>query len=109
MRPDDWRVRAVRALLWFVPRANPDHEHLYPRVARWLLEIDDSGHARREIGLDASGVALFGAPDERNTGFFTDSDATFSREDLVPVERDEFERQWSSVTPNTSLERTRER
>ena len=109
MRPGDWRVRTLRMLLWFIPRSNPDNEPMYPRVARWLLEINDDGRASREIGLDASGVALFGAPYGRNFGFFTDSDVVFSRADLVTVEQAEFEKLWSLVTPNKSLERTRDK
>jgi hypothetical protein len=99
MPSDDWRVRAIRVLLWFVPRSNPDNEPLYPRVARWALEIDDNGRVSREIGLDASGFPLFGAPHERNFGFFTDSDTTFSTADLVPLEQSEFEKWWSSLPP----------
>jgi len=109
MPPDDWRVRVIRTLLWFIPRSNPDNEPLYPRVARWALEIGDNGRASREIGLDASGIPLFGAPDERNFGFFTDSDTTFSAADLAPVEQSEFEAWWSLLPPNKSLERTRGR
>jgi hypothetical protein len=46
-------------------------------------------------------------PDDRNFGFFADSDASFSQADLTPADRSEFERLWASVTPNKSLERTR--
>jgi hypothetical protein len=102
IQPPDWRVRALRRLLWFLPRANPDHEPLYPRVARWLLEIDEDGQSFREIALDESGVPLFGAPDARNFGFFTDSDATFTRDDLVAADRKEFERLWAIVVPDLS-------
>ena len=107
MPPDDWRVRTLRMLLWFIPRSNPDNEQLYPRVAHWLLEVNDDGRASREIGLDASGLPLFRAPDRRNFGFFTDSDVTFSRADLTAVEQAELEKLWSLVPPNKSLERTR--
>jgi hypothetical protein len=108
MRPGDWRVRALRTLLWFIPSSNPDNEPLYPQVARWVLEIGENGRASREIGLNASGFPLFGAPNARNFGFFTDSNTTFSRADLTPVEQSEFEKWWSVLPPNKSLERTRE-
>lgn len=29
-------VRLVKAILFFIPRANPDQEKLYPEVAKWL-------------------------------------------------------------------------
>jgi hypothetical protein len=90
-----WRVRLVRALLRFIPRANPDHEPLYPKVKRWLLEVDASGHPNREIGLDEHGKPLFAAPDSRNTGFFTDSNVTFAQSDLALCEAAEFEDLWA--------------
>lgn len=96
--PVNWRGRLVRSLLFFIPLANPDHEPLYPHVSRWLLEVDEDGHPFREIGLDETGKPLFGAPDKRNFGFFTDSDSKFSKADLQLVECAEFERHWHAVS-----------
>ena len=31
----DWRVRLIKTILFFLPRANPDNERLYPRVKSW--------------------------------------------------------------------------
>eukprot|EP01041_Mallomonas_annulata_P028831 gene28831-50728_t len=28
---NDWRVRLLKAVLFLIPRANPDTEHLYPQ------------------------------------------------------------------------------
>jgi hypothetical protein len=94
-----WRERLAYLVLWFIPRANPDNEPLYPRVARWLLELDESGQAVREIGIDASGAPLFSAPNKRNFGFFTDSSEKFSAADLVPIDEDEFQNLWEAVSP----------
>src|SRR3954468_24718302 len=60
-RPPDWKVRITRAIVWFLPRASPDHERLYPRVKKWLLEIDEAGLPSREIGLADDGTPLFTA------------------------------------------------
>jgi len=92
--PDCWQVRLWRTLLFFIPRASPDHEPLYRHVKKWYLELDDSGVPVREIGLDSDARALFGAPDKRNMGFWTDSDKTFQKDELVPISTDEFERLW---------------
>jgi hypothetical protein len=96
-KPEGWRRRLLRRLFFFLPRGNPDNEPLYPRVSRWLLEIDEDGHPFREIGMDEGGTPLFAAPNERNFGFFTDSDAKFAREDLQLVEREVFEKIWKAV------------
>ena len=95
--PDCWQVRLWRALLFFIPRANPDNEPLYRNVRKWYLELDDDGVPVREIGLDSDGRALFGAPDKRNFGFWTDSTETFERDKLSPILPEEFERLWHEV------------
>jgi len=95
--PDCWQVRFWRTLLFFIPRASPDHERLYRHVRKWYLELDDSGVPVREIGLDADGQPLFGAPDDRNLGFWTDSDGPFERDKLSPIPAEEFERRWHEV------------
>ena len=47
----DWRIRVLKAVLFFVPRANPDNERLHPKVRSWALELDDQGWPQREVGL----------------------------------------------------------
>jgi hypothetical protein len=106
--------RLVRAALWFIPRANPDFEAMFPLVRQWMLEIDETGHPRREIALNADGVPLFAAPNNRNCGFWTDSDKTFSDAELSPVDASQFEEMWSracsrSGTPNKAFKRRRAR
>ena len=105
-------VRLIKALLFFVPRANPDAEPLYPRVKMWALELSDEGTPQREIGLNGNGEPLFCLPNDRNTGFWTDMAKTqFARSEVVPMERADFERLWAmrnesgATMPNPSLER----
>ena len=93
----DWRVRLINTLFsWF--RANPDIERFYPQVDAWALEVDDDGWPQRELGLDSSGSALFGAPDAKNTGFWTDMAATqFSTSELGPMSQEQFDALWSTT------------
>ena len=91
-----WKVRLLRAVFFFIPRANPDVENFYPRVKGWALEVADSGMPQREVGLDEDGRPLFATPNDTNTGFWTDMAAMeFSRDDLEAMDADEFERLWS--------------
>jgi hypothetical protein len=93
-----WKIRLIKALLFFVPRANPDTEKLYPRVRAWALELSDEGWPQREIGIDSEGVPLFGAPDSRNTGFWTDMGAKqFDRGELGELTGSEFKHLWSQL------------
>jgi len=93
-------VRLIKAILFFVPRANPDQEKLYPHVAKWLVEIDESGAPIREIGMDKNNSPLFAAPNIRNYGFWTDSDKKFEIQELEPSSKEEFESIWKRVVQN---------
>lgn len=98
---NDWRVRLIKVLLFFVPRANPDVERLYPLVREWALELSEDGWPQREIGLDSSGRPLFATPNERNTGYWTDmGQKQFLASELRPITPDEFARLWSGVPAN---------
>lgn len=95
----DWRVRLTKAVLFFVPRANPDTERLYPQVRAWALELDDEGWPQREVALDATGAALFAAPDGRNTGFWPDmARRQFKGSELEPITEERFNSLWDSVS-----------
>ena len=69
----DWREKLFIKTLFFIPRANPHAEPLYPRVKKWLLEIDDDGNAVREVALDTDGIELFHMPSEQDYGFWGSS------------------------------------
>jgi hypothetical protein len=94
---DSWQVRSLRLLLFFIPRANPDNERLYRFVKKWYLELNDSDVPVREIGIDSNGQPLFGAPDERNFGFWTDSTEKFPLDKINSISADEFEALWNEV------------
>lgn len=93
----DWRVRLLKTLFFFVPRANPDIEPLFPRVACWALELDTDGWPVREIGLDCAGAPLFRSPDGRNSGFWPDmARQQFDLEQLEHFSESEFNQLWSA-------------
>ena len=92
--PNSWRIKTLYAVFFFFPRANPDHEVLYPQVRKWAVEIDEVGDARREVGLDRDGQPIFCAPDCRNYGLWTDEVGAFTDADLEPMQAEEFQRLW---------------
>jgi hypothetical protein len=93
-------VRVVKAILFFIPRSNPDQEKLYPEVTRWLVEIDEDGAVVREIGMGKDNTPLFAAPNNRNFGFWTDSDKIFAIEELEPSGKEEFQSLWQRAVQN---------
>ena len=95
---NDWRVRLLKAVLFFVPRANPDIEKQYPLVKRWALELSDDGWPEREIGIDEAGKPLFRTPDGRNTGFWPDmASKKFEPSELEPMTENDFQNLWASL------------
>lgn len=100
MEVNSFGVHLIKAVLFFIPRSNPDHEKLYPFVDKWLIEIDGSGVPVREIGIDKNNVPLFAAPNNRNFGLWTDSDMKFEAGDLEPSSREEFESLWKRAMQN---------
>jgi len=92
---NDWRGRVIKALLFFIPRANPDIEKLYPLASTWLIEVDDDGWPQREIALDKNNNVLFCSPNERNRGFWTDMGSwQFAKSELAPIKPEQFEELW---------------
>ena len=96
---NDWRVRLLKAVLFFIPRANPDIERLYPQVKQWVLELSDDGWPQREIALAESGNVLFRTPNHRNTGFWTDmAHKQFKQEELRAISAEEFQSLWRAAS-----------
>lgn len=89
-------MRLAYLVLFFIPKANPDFEPLYPKIRRWFVEVDDKGEAVREIGLNEQGVAITVGPWERNFGFWTDSPGPFPAESAQEISQAEFEHMWAS-------------
>lgn len=86
--------RLVLALLWFIPRANPDFEALYDDVRCWYLESEQDIPVR-EVGLDEHGVPIVAGPFGRNLGFWTDEDMLFPSKDHAVISRRDFEAVWA--------------
>ena len=98
--PHDWRIKLTKAVFFFIPAANPDTEILYPKIKKWVLEVDDDGAPIREVALDEKDGVLFRAPDGRNMGFWTDEDVTFAATDLTSITADQFEDFWAEAKPS---------
>ena len=95
-----WKVRLLYLLLFFIPKANPDNEKLYPKIKEWLLETDENDQPVREIALDKDGNVLFISPNKGNCGFWTDVDAPVRKNELSPIRQDVFEDLWRKASQN---------
>ena len=88
---------ALRALLFFIPRATPDYDHRLHGVTVWLVEFDDDGLPGREIGLDGAGCPVVLGPNERNYGFWLDTSMRFVDVAGDEIGHHEFERTWAEA------------
>ena len=85
----------MRALLFFIPRANPDYEPKLHVVREWLVEFDQDDRPDREVGLDATGSPVIAGPNPRNCGFWLDTNMLFKDFAGEPITKEQFEARWS--------------
>ena len=64
-----------RKLLFFIPKANPGYEPKLHEIEEWIVEFDADGLPHREIGLSASGAIVVAGPNDRDYGFWLDTNA----------------------------------
>lgn len=96
---------ALRALLFFIPRTNPDYDQRLQEVTAWLVEFDDDGLPVREIGLDGAGCPVVCGPNERNYGTSMRFDDVTGDE----IRHHEFERAWAKAQRVHALSRPNRR
>jgi len=92
--------RAVRvALTAFIPSANPDYDGKLHLVSEWLIECDESGTPWREVGVGNNGVPVVSGPDDRNYGFWCDTNMKFQDFEAEALTKEEFEAMWHRAAP----------
>jgi hypothetical protein len=98
--PPDLKQKLVYALLWFIPRANPDYD--FTAVRKWYVEVDENGQPIREIALNEHGAPLFGAPWRNNFGFWIDSEGPLPSEGTQEIDEASFMAAWSTLVASAS-------
>jgi len=92
--------RIMYAIFFFIPKANPEYEHLINDVAEWLLEIDSADNLPiREVAKDSNGKTLFIMPWRRDYGFYTDNtmklDFFIEHHQAIVIDKTEFDKNWN--------------
>jgi hypothetical protein len=95
----DWPARESRMrglVRWLltrvIPEANPDYA--LHQVREWLVEFDDEGLPGREVGLGSDGQPVLAGPDDRNYGFWLDTNMRFEDFTGTEIDASVFEAAW---------------
>ncbi len=74
---DSFLYKLLRKAISFIfSNPNPDFDHLYCLVETWYIEYDETCEKDgtvREVGRDTFGRIIVKDPDERNYGFWNDT------------------------------------
>jgi hypothetical protein len=92
-------VKVMYKVLFFIPRANPDYDKRMHLVHEWWIEFDENGLPGREIGLDVTGKPVLAGPDDRNYGFWLDTNMQLKdftgNQGTDEVDAETFEARWN--------------
>jgi len=91
----DWKKQSLLSRLMKRSTANPDYENVFSEVAEWLIEFGDDQLPEREIGLNSAGVPVLAGPNERNYGFWLDTNMKFSDFENEVIKKAYFEQKWN--------------
>ena len=81
---------------------NPDYEKAFPEVAEWLIEFGEDQLPDREIGLNSAGVPVLAGPNERNYGYWLDTNMKLSDFENEVIEKSYFEKKWHEFYGNNT-------
>ncbi len=91
----NWEQPSLLSRLIQKLSANPDYERGFPEVAEWLIEFGDDQLPDREIGLNSVGVPVLAGPNERNYGFWLDTNMKLNDFENEVIEKNYFEEKWN--------------
>ena len=92
---DKLKHNILKFLISWAPKANPDNEDILENVRSWYLEVcEEDGQPQREIGFDDLNNPVWYAPTERNLGFWTDSNMSFTKSGNTIIDKEKFEKIW---------------
>lgn len=86
------RETVRKVLTRILPEANPDYR--VDLVREWWIEFDADGEPGREIGLGDDGSPVLAGPDDRNYGFWMDTNMRFEDFTGEELDAEDFENMW---------------
>jgi hypothetical protein len=95
-------TKFFKTILFFIPTANPDFDHLISNVNEWQLELDtDDPLPLREIGIDLNGKVIIKMPWRNNYGYWTGDNNVELKQfkenfGAIEISKEEFEKNWTA-------------
>jgi hypothetical protein len=99
------KAKILGAILFFIPKGNPEYDEIIGDVAEWQLEIDTSDNLpNRELGKDINGNIILIMPWRDNYGYWTDNNITIDyfqdHFKATNIDKAEFEKNWDTFAKN---------
>ena len=77
-------------------RLNPNPDYDLSLVHEWLLEFDDNDAPLRELGLDLNGEPILAGPNDRNYGFWLDTNMGYNDFEGSEISEHQFNAKWNT-------------
>ena len=91
---EDFIVKIIKLILFFIPEANPSYKKKLHLVKEWLIEFGEEGFPQREIGIGESGAPVLAGPTSNDYGFWLDQDVEYSNFKEEQITKEYFEQKW---------------
>jgi len=91
---EDFGVKLLRCLLFFVPEVNPGYNKKMHLIKEWWIEFDEEGLPGREIGVDVNGAPVLAGPSEKDYGFWCDTNMEYGDFEENQITQEDFETAW---------------
>ena len=91
---EDFVVKILRILLFFIPESNPSYRNKLHLVKEWLIEFGDDGYPNREIGIGINKTPVLAGPGSNDYGFWLDTNLVYSDFKEEEIDKESFESKW---------------
>ena len=84
-------------------RLNPNPDYDLSLVHEWFLEFDDDDAPLRELGLDMNGEPVLAGPNDRNYGFWLDTNMRYNDFKGSEISEHQFILKWNTWVKNSDI------
>ena len=86
------------AIARFLDRFDANSDYNHKLVQKWYVEFGDDDYPCREIGLDRNETPVLAGPNDRNYGFWLDTNMKFDDFERIEITAEQFKEKWNDWT-----------